>query len=321
MTHQRRAASLVLAACVLILCGCASRGPVMEPSAAVVELVDTPFFPQEAHQCGPAALATVLGASRVAITPEELEQRVYLPGRRGSLQVEMQATPRAYARLGYQVEPELADITAQLDAGRPVLVLHNYGLSFWPRWHYAVVVGYDGPKQQLLLRSGKVQRQVLSAKNFMRAWDNADRWGFVVLAPGELPAAADKERYLEAAAAFEPVAKPRDAWSAFDAAVRQWPDEAVARVGRGTASYRSMDYRAAAADYRAALQIDATQTGARNNLAMTLLELGCVAEARRQIDSIDATALDARMRDEIADTRSQIDGGTHREACSPGALP
>ena len=320
MAQRRRAASLVLAACVLILCGCASRGPVMESSAAV-ELADTPFFPQDAHQCGPAALATVLGASHIAITPEELEQRVYLPGRRGSLQVEMQAAPRAYARLGYPVNPELADITAQLDAGRPVLVLHNYGLPMWPRWHYAVVVGYDGPKQQLVLRSGKVQRQVLSARNFMRAWDNADRWGMVVLMPGELPAAADKERYLEAAAAFEPSAKPKDAWAAFDAAVRQWPDEAVARVGRGTASYRDKDYRAAAADYRAAVQMDATQVGARNNLAMTLLELGCVAEARRQVDAIDSTTLDTRMRDEIADTRRQIDDGTHREACSPGAQP
>jgi len=320
MTHPRRAASLVLAACVLILCGCASRGPIMEPGSAVVELADTPFYPQEAHQCGPAALATVLGASHVAVTPEEMEQRVYLPGRRGSLQVEMLAAPRASARMGYQVQPELADITAQLDAGRPVLVLHNYGLPFWPRWHYAVVVGYDSPKEQLVLRSGKVQRQILSARNFMRAWDNADRWGMVVLKPGELPAAADKERYLEAAANFEAAAKPQDAWAAFDAAVRQWPDEAVARVGRGTASYRAMDYRAAAADYRAALQIDATQAGARNNLAMTLLEMGCVAEARREIDAIDASSLDSRMRDEVADTRKQIDGA-HREACPAGAMP
>jgi len=318
MTHARQAASFVLAACVMILCGCAARGPVMEPSAAVVELADTPFFPQEAHQCGPAALATALGASHVDITPEELEQRVYLPGRQGSLQVEMQAAPRAYGRLAYRIEPELADITAQLDAGRPVLVLHNYGLPLWPRWHYAVVVGYDGPRKQLVLRSGKVQRQILSAANFMRAWDNADRWALVLLEPGELPAGADKERYLEAAAAFEASAKPKEAWTAFDAAVRQWPDEAVARVGRGTASYRMQDFQAAAADYRAAMQIDGTQAGAQNNLAMAQLELGCVAEARRQIEAIDATTLDTRMREEITDTRRQIESGAHAEACTPG---
>ena len=315
MIRLRQAAGWMLAACVL-LTGCATRGPLLEPRDRTVELADVPFFPQEDHQCGPAALATVLGASHVDVTPEELTARVYLPGRKGSLQVEMQAAPRGYGRLGYRTAPELADITAQIDEGRPVLVLHNYGLPFWPRWHYAVVVGYDAPRQQLLLRSGKVQRQVLSAANFMRAWDNADRWAMVVLRPGEVPATADKERYLEAAAGFETSAKPQDAWTAFDAAVRQWPDDAVARVGRGTASYRAHEFQAAAADYRAAVQLDGKQAGARNNLAMTLLELGCVAEARRQIDAIDTASLDARLREEVLDSRRQIEAATDTGRCA-----
>src|SRR6185369_16909638 len=148
----RQAAGTMLAACVLLLGGCVTRGPLLESSTRVVELDDTPFFPQAKHECGPAALATVLAASAVPVTPQELESRVYLPGRRGSLQVEMQAAPRAYGRLSYRVESELAAITAELDAHRPVLVLHNYGLPFWPRWHYAVVVGYDGPRDRIILR-------------------------------------------------------------------------------------------------------------------------------------------------------------------------
>jgi len=34
------------------------------------ELREVPFFPQEEFQCGPAALATVLAASGVKVTPE-----------------------------------------------------------------------------------------------------------------------------------------------------------------------------------------------------------------------------------------------------------
>ena len=30
-----------------------------------IELADTPFFPQDDYQCGPAALATLLGASGI----------------------------------------------------------------------------------------------------------------------------------------------------------------------------------------------------------------------------------------------------------------
>jgi tetratricopeptide (TPR) repeat protein len=310
-------AGIVLATCVLFLGGCVTRGPLLESHTQIVELDDTPFFAQDAHQCGPAALATVLAASAVQVTPEELEPRVYLPGRRGSLQVEMQAAPRAYGRLAYRVEPELAAITAELNAHRPVLVLHNYGLPFWPRWHYAVVVGYDGTKDRLTLRSGRKRRQQLSAANFMRAWDNGDRWALVILRPGELPGNADKQRYLQAAAAFEGVAQPKDSWLAFDAAVRQWPDEPVAWTGRGTASYRQADRPSAVADYRAALDIDATQAGARNNLAMALLEMGCATQARQQIAQIDLGKLDGKLRDEVADTSRQIAAGADSGKCTP----
>jgi len=306
-----RSGSIALAAGLFLLTGCVSRGPLIESSTRVVELDDTPFFPQTAFQCGPAALATALGASRVNVTPEELAPLVYLPARKGSLQIEMQAAPRQYGRISYRVEPQLAAILAELDAGRPVLVLHNYGLPIWPRWHYAVVVGYDGPRDRVVLRSGKVRRQELSAANFMRAWDNADRWAMVLLRAGELPVAPDKDRFLQAAAAFERVANPQDALLAFEGATRQWPDEPVAWVGRGTANYRNGDLQRAAASYRSALQLDGTQAGARNNLAMTLLDLGCPKAAQAELALIPAQTLSETLTEAIADTRRQIEAKTN----------
>jgi hypothetical protein len=66
----------VVAALVLVwlIAGCASRGPILANSLdragvpANVDLVDVPFFPQEEYQCGPAALATVLSYSGLALT-------------------------------------------------------------------------------------------------------------------------------------------------------------------------------------------------------------------------------------------------------------
>jgi hypothetical protein len=305
---SRQAISIGLVACVLLaLGGCTTNRPLIDVSAGQVELVDTPFFPQQRYQCGPAALATVLGKSQVRVTPEQLVPLVYLPGRKGSLQVEMLAAPRSFGRLSYRIEPELAAIVAELDAGRPVLVLHNYGVAFWPRWHYAVVIGYDAQKDQLLLRSGLESRETLSARNFMRAWDNGERWAFVILRPGELPVAPDKNRFLEAAAAFEKLAEPHDAWLAFDAAVKTWPEDPVAWIGRGTAKYREQDFRAATADYSFALRLEPTHAGARNNLAMTLLERGCPHAARLQLDKIDVTSLDVALRESVADTSRQVD--------------
>ena len=162
-----RAAGFWLVACLAVTVGgCASHRPLLEPGPVAVELTGTPFYPQRRFQCGPSALATVLGASNVHVTPAELEPLVYLPGRKGSLQIEMQAAPRHFGRLAYRIDPGLAAVTAELDAGHPVLVLHNYGLPLWPRWHYAVAIGYNADRDELALRSGTVEREVWSAKNF-----------------------------------------------------------------------------------------------------------------------------------------------------------
>lgn len=321
MTRRRRVAGLLLAACCSLLVGCASRSPLLEGPARQVELDQTPFHPQLIHQCGPAALATVLGASGVEASPDSLAREVYVPGRRGSLQIEMQAAPRRYGRLAYALDPDLAAITAEIDAGRPVLVLHNYGLPFWPRWHYAVVIGYDAGDARLWLRSGTRRRQEMSARHFMRAWDNGGRWALVLLRPGELPAHPRRDRFLEAAAAFERTAAPGDARLAFDAALRAWPQDAVALVGRGTARYRAGDLAGAARDYASALEQEPMNAGARNNLAMTRLMQGCSAAAARIISGVDEASLSPALRAAIADTRAQIAAraGTPEAAACSGA--
>lgn len=323
MSPARWAAGLVLAACCL-LAGCATARLIPDGQRSV-ELDTTPFFPQLAHQCGPAALATVLGASGIPATPEQLVPLVYLPERRGSLQIEMQAAPRGFGRLAYPIDGELSAVFAELDAGRPVLVLHNYGLPFLPRWHYAVVIGFDAASGKMLLRSGATRRQQMSARTFMRAWDNGGRWGLVILKPGELPAAADAPTFLESATAFERTAPPAAAQTVYEAALRAWPDQPLAWAGRGTAQYRGGRLREAAIDYQRALALDPALAGARNNLAMTLLELGCPQSARRELQALDTSALagDA-LRAAVADTAAQVDArGDQPDApsCSNTALP
>jgi len=301
-----------LAASAVLLSACVTREPFipahLPPGAQrSVELEATPFFPQKKYQCGPAALASVLGASNVETTPEALVPIVYLPARHGSLQVEMQAAPRKFGRLSYPLSRNLADLLAELNAGRPVLVLHNYGLSFWPRWHYAVVIGYDAATDSFILRSGKKRRAEWRARTFMVAWHNGGRWAMVVLRPGETPATADAKPYLESAADFERGASPADSRLAFDAAVQRWPSEPVAWIGRGTAEYRAANYANAARDYAEALRLDAADVGARNNLAQSLLDLGCPAHAREQLAAVKIDELPPPLREAVLDTRRHIE--------------
>jgi tetratricopeptide (TPR) repeat protein len=298
-------------ACAFLLPACVSRTPFIPASlppaaSSRVELADTPFFPQDKYQCGPASLAMVLGASSVSVTPEALVPMVYLPGRKGSLQVEMQAAPRKFSRLAYPLSRNPVAILAELNAGRPVLVLHNYGLPFLPRWHYAVVVGYDAATDKFILRSGKKARQEWRARTFMVAWHNGGRWALVVLRPGEMPASANSSQYLEAAADFERSATPAESRLAFDAAVRRWPGEALAWIGRGTADYRAGNVSDAARDYAEALRLDAGNAGARNNLAQSLLDLGCPVRAREQLAIVDIEGLASPLKEAVLDTRRQV---------------
>ena len=97
MTYAR---TLWLALPALLLAGCTINPPLqLAPlvAADTAQLRGVPFFPQTEYECGPAALAGVLGASGVAATAQSLSPQVYLPGRQGSLQVELVAAVRRAA--------------------------------------------------------------------------------------------------------------------------------------------------------------------------------------------------------------------------------
>jgi hypothetical protein len=170
--------------------GCAAQraivsgAPALQGLDAPLELVATPFHPQEALDCGPAALATVLGAAGVEARPDTLAREVFTPGLGGSLQLELVAAARARGFVPYVIAPELDALFAELLAGRPVLVLQNLRLRSWPAWHYAVVIGADPAAERVILRSGAERRLVEPGAKFLRSWDRADRWGLVLLAPG-----------------------------------------------------------------------------------------------------------------------------------------
>jgi hypothetical protein len=87
-------------------------------------------------------------------TPEQLVDRVYIPERKGTLQVEMVSASRERDLLVYPVARDLKAVMTELDAGNPVLVMQNLAFNWYPQWHYAVVVGYDLDKREMIVHSG-----------------------------------------------------------------------------------------------------------------------------------------------------------------------
>lgn len=268
--------------CASLLAACAHRAPLIETAGrpARVELADTPFFPQTRYQCGPAALATVLNARGVTVTPDELVPQVYLPAREGSLQAEIKAAVRRQGLLAVPVEPALDALLAEVAAGHPVLVLQNLGLNWLPRWHYAVVVGYDLARQELVLRSGTEPRRITPFGVFLNTWNRSARWGIVVLAPGVFPAQAKPTPYLEAASALERLGRHQEAREAYEASAARWPDNPLGWLGLGNTEYALGHAEPAEAAFRHALHQQAGAAVVWNNLAYALAARLCIRQAR-----------------------------------------
>lgn len=256
--------------------------------APEAELTTVPFFPQEDYQCGPAALATVLNASGVEITPDQLTPRVYVPGRKGSFQVEMMAATRHYQRLAYPLSPSLEQLLKTVDAGFPVLVLQNLGLDWYPQWHYAVVVGYNLDEGEIILRSGLIERYVIALKLFERTWKRGQHWAIIALKPGQLPPEPDPHTYFLATAAFERSAYPDDIETAWRTGLSRWPRQKELLMGYGNFLYVQGDPHAAKEQYRIATELYPEYAAALNNLAQTLIDTGhpgeAVIHARRAVE-------------------------------------
>jgi len=310
-------ARVALAALLLLaltgLVGCASTTSLAHVPAEWpprVELESTPFFPQTEHQCGPAALATVLGAAGHPVEPSALTSEVYLPGREGSLQVELVAAARARGLLPLETGPALADVLAEVAAGRPVLVLQRLGAGPWPNWHYAVVIGYDSQRQRVLLRSGTDERLEQRAAIFEATWARGGRWAIVLLEPGQLPARPELGRYMRAAADLERQSGSA-AEAAYRAAVERWPDAPLPALGLGNVAAARGDWREAQRWFRKALAADPSSAAALNNLAEALQRLGCPATASRVLrDGLARVAADDPLRSALGATLGSLDAAS-----------
>lgn len=274
----------LLAVALLFASGCASLQSnqlVRAPGDLTqrTELKDVPFYPQEAYQCGPAALATVLNAAGASVTPEGLAPQVYLPERLGSLQLELMGATRQHGLIPYVLQPQLVDVLKEVEAGNPVLILQNLGVSWYPKWHYAVVVGFDLSQGEIILRSGPEARHVRSMQRFEHTWKRSGYWAMVTMPPERLPRTASEAQYIHAIVDFERVQRWHDATRAYETALTRWPHNLVGRIGLGNSRYAVGALSDAEAAYRQATRDHPDAAPAFNNLAQVLAEQGRLTEA------------------------------------------
>lgn len=239
-----------------------------------VELTEVAYFPQDEYQCGPATLAMAFQSAGIIIEPGQLKGSLYIPDKQGSLQVEMLATTRRQGLLAYQLDPSLQDVLSEVAYGNPVVILQNLGLSWYPLWHYAVVIGYNLENEEIILRSGSHQRLVLPMNTFENTWARSNYWAMVALPVANMPQTARLENYIQSIAALEHSSPTTETWPAYEAAMQRWPDKLLSKIAAGNHAYSHGDFTGAEQIFLQATRSHPDSAAAFNNLAQTLSDQG-----------------------------------------------
>ena len=305
-------ARLSILLCAGVLGGCAFVLPQTEAVRAHwpaglpqrTELAHVPFFPQQDYQCGPAALAMLMGEAGRPVAPDALVPRVYLPGRHGSLQIEMVAAARAYGLVSWQLAPRLDDVLREVAAGSPVIMLQDYGLGPFHTWHYAVVIGYDRERGEMVLRSGEKQRLEMPFAVLEYTWKPGAHWAMVAMPPGRIPATADEAAWSAAVAAMARVGPADAALEAYRTLLARWPDSLNGAIGLANLHYGRGALEPAEAVLRQALLHHPDSTVVLNNLAQVLADRHRFTEALPLAQR--AVALGGPFRRSAEDTLKEI---------------
>ena len=292
----------------LMWTGCATAPPKVElpPSLDIprtIELTEVPFYPQGEFQCGPASLAMTLQWSGVAVTPEQLKPEVYTPSRQGSLPPDMIGSARRHGRVAYPVH-RIEDVLKEVAGGHPVIVLQQLRSLFRASWHYAVIIGYDLDRREIILHSGVEAREVLSIDAFSSTWQPSGYWGLLTLSPQKFPATAREEVYLKAVIGLEQTEHWTEVQQAYVHATDRWPHNETAWIGLGNSRYALKNLAGAEQAFRSAVDAAPQSGAAYNNLAHVLMELNRQEEALEVIDQ--AIQLGGPLAEVFQKTRTEI---------------
>jgi tetratricopeptide (TPR) repeat protein len=191
----------------------------------------------------------------------------------------MLGATRRTGLLAYTLAPQLEDVLREVAAGTPVVVLLNLALKLIPVWHYAVIVGYDLDKREVIVRSAKRERDEWSFAFLEYFWQDSGYWSMLALAPGRLPATAREADTAAAVAALEQAGHGSEARESYKALLARWPDNLIGLVGLGNVEYTLKDMAAAERAFRRASEAHPDSAIAFNNLAHVLAILGRLADA------------------------------------------
>jgi hypothetical protein len=160
----------------LVLSACASSSSVAGHGSKIIGNIR--FFPQEDHQCGPASLAGVLDYWGLHISPEEIAGEIFSKSAGGTLNLDMGLYAQRKGCYSLAYSGGMADLREKIDAGYPLVVMVDNGISVWQVIHFMVVTGYN--EDSVIVNSGKREHEVVDNDRFIKSWSKTNYWSLLV---------------------------------------------------------------------------------------------------------------------------------------------
>jgi len=153
---------------------------VSSPPSLRLFIPGVPFHPQDAYQCGPASLATVLNYWGDNTSPEEIAQAIYLPRLKGTLGIDMWAYAHERNFKAEMHRGSLKDLERLVEARVPAIAFLDLGYPWLPVPHFVVVVGLDTDAGTIIAHDGAAPNTAISYSRFLHAWSKTNYWTLVV---------------------------------------------------------------------------------------------------------------------------------------------
>ncbi len=161
---------------VLALAGQTACAPFQAPPPQAVfqQVAGVPFVPQQQNDdCGPAALASLLGHRGLQVDPAQISASVYDPRLGGSLLPDLENFARARGFATRSGRGDLNLVRQQVEEGHPVLLPIEAGFGPLARPHYLVVFGFS--EAGFLAHAGVAPARYFPAADFDSRWAAMNR--------------------------------------------------------------------------------------------------------------------------------------------------
>lgn len=293
---------------VILFSACSTKNIETPQNISQRKILEVPYIPQQDYYCGPSSILMILkylkSKGYIKDTPsfEDIVKRVYIPSKKGTLQIELKSIVRDYNLIYFEKKAGIKEILKLIDEDIPVLVLLNLAFEKYPIWHYSVVFGYDLNKKEIYLRS-REKVEIFSFRSFENIHKKAGNWTLIITSYKKIPTSITKKDLLKTVIEFENAKKYRLIIEICKNALNRWENDFDILTALANSYYLSKDFENAKDIYEKILKIKEDPL-ILNNLSLTYMHLKECNKAKESIKK--ALNLDPKNRKFYEETLKEI---------------